>query len=362
MNKIILNYILKNFLKTFLITIAVVYSFGIILNLFEEIEFFKNLNVSILTPIILTSVNVPSIIIKILPFVIFVSSAIFMLKIRNNNDLLNLKVFGFSNLKIFFILAFTSFLLGWIVLIAINPVTASLSKYYEKTKSNYSRDIDHLVNFTKNGLWIKENTKKFQRVISANKPEGDFLLDVEIFHLDQNMNLLEKISSHKVNIKNNEWILEDASIFRPTNGVFKEEKHYEYRINSIYNYNKLNSLFKNFNTLSFLTLITDFEKLIESGYSKFFLTQSLHIMLSLPFFLFLMTALSAIFTLNSLKKTDNLKLITVGLFTCVLTFYFKDLSLALGKTDRIPIILAIWSPVIALSFLTFIGVLQINEK
>ena len=132
MNKIILNYILKNFLKTFLITIAVVYSFGIILNLFEEIEFFKNLNVSILTPIILTSVNVPSIIIKILPFVIFVSSAIFMLKIRNNNDLLNLKVFGFSNLRIFFILAFTSFLLGWIILIIINPITSSLQNIMSK--------------------------------------------------------------------------------------------------------------------------------------------------------------------------------------------------------------------------------------
>ena len=31
-----------------------------------------------------------------------------------------------------------------------------MSKYYEKTKSNYARDIDHLVSFNNNGLWIKE--------------------------------------------------------------------------------------------------------------------------------------------------------------------------------------------------------------
>ena len=43
-------------------------------------------------------------------------------------------------------------------------------------------------------------------------------------------------------------------------------------------------------------------------------------------------------------------------------FLFKDLSIALGQTDRIPIILAVWAPVIALSFFTFIGVLQINEN
>ena len=32
-----------------------------------------------------------------------------------------------------------------------------MSKYYEKIKADYSRDIDHLVTFNNNGLWIKEN-------------------------------------------------------------------------------------------------------------------------------------------------------------------------------------------------------------
>ena len=85
-------------------------------------------------------------------------------------------------------------------------------------------------------------------------------------------------------------------------------------------------------------------------------------MLSLPFFLFMMTALAAILTLNTLKKSDNLKFIVVGLLVSVLIFYLKDLSIALGQTERIPLILAVWAPVIALSLFTFIGVLQINEK
>ena len=92
------------------------------------------------------------------------------------------------------------------------------------------------------------------------------------------------------------------------------------------------------------------------------LNQSLHSMLTLPFFLFLMTALSSVLTLNTLKKSDNLKFIVLGLIISVLIFYFKDLSLALGQTERIPLILAIWAPVITLSFFIFIGVLQINEK
>ena len=36
----------------------------------------------------------------------------------------------------------------------INPITSSMSRYYEKTKSNFSKDIDHLVTFNKNGLCL----------------------------------------------------------------------------------------------------------------------------------------------------------------------------------------------------------------
>ena len=134
MNNIFFNYLLKNFLKTFTIFILVFYCFGVILNLFEEIEFFKNMDVNILTPLLLTSIFIPSMIIKISPFIIFFSSMWFMMRIRNNNDLLTLKVFGFSNLKIFLILAMASFLIGCVILLFVNPITSSMSKFYEKTK------------------------------------------------------------------------------------------------------------------------------------------------------------------------------------------------------------------------------------
>ena len=362
MNKILYNYLLLNFLKTFFILIGIFYGFGMILNLFEEIEFFKNLNVSILKPVILTGIIIPSILLKLLPFVIFISSMWFMLKIRNNKDMLTLKVFGCSNLKILSILALTSFLLGWIILFFINPVTSSLSKYYEKTKSNYSRDIDHLVTFNRNGLWIKENINDGTRIISAVKPEKENLIDVTITHLDKEYNLIEKIVSKKVNIKDKEWILNDVSIFFFDDGMFKKKQLETLKIVSIYDYEKINSLFRNFDTMSFLDLIFNYKTLIDNGYNKVFLDQSLHTLLSLPFFLMVMTGLASILTMNTLKKSNNFKFIIVGLISTVLIFYFKDLSIALGQIDRIPLILSIWAPIMALGVFISIGVLQINEK
>ena len=135
-----------------------------------------------------------------------------------------------------------------------------------------------------------------------------------------------------------------------------------YNIESNYNYEKINNLFSNFDTMSFINLIIDYKKLLNNGYNKDYLNQNLHTLLSLPFFLFLMTALAVILTLNTIQKSDNLKFIIIGLFLTVLIFYFRDLSLALGQTDRIPLILSVWAPVIILSFFSLIGVLQINEK
>ena len=362
MKNLLFNYILKNFLKTFFLCVLITYSFGMILNLFEEIEFFKNNNVSFFTPLMLTSIFVPSMVLKLLPFIVFISSMWFMIKIRNNKDLLTLKVYGYSNIKIFFILAFTSFILGWFILIVANPITSSMVKYYEKTKSQYARDIDHLVTFNNNGLWIKENLTKVDRIITARKTEGFKLVDVTIFHFDDKYNLYEKIFAKDVDISTNNWELKNVIIFKLVNGVFEKTKTNTYNIESIYNYDKITSLFNNSDTMSFLELIIDYNKLLNNGYNERFLNQSLHTMLALPFFLFLMTAIASILTMNTLKKSDNLKFIILGLVISVLVYYFKDLSIALGQTDRIPLTLSIWAPIIALSLFTFVGVLQINEK
>ena len=53
-----------------------------------------------------------------------------------------------------------------------------------------------------------------------------------------------------------------------------------------------------------------------------------------------MTALASILTMSTLKKSNNFTFIVVGLIACVGVYYFKDLSLALGQTNRISLSLA----------------------
>ena len=360
--KILFKYLLSGYCKTILKVILIFYCFGIILNLFEEIEFFKNLNTSIVIPITLTAFYIPSMMIKLLPFIIFISSMWFLLNIRNSKDLLILKVYGYSNFKIFFTLAFTSFIFGWLILFAINPITSAMMKYYEKTKSQYSRDIDHLITINKNGLWIKENVNSGYRIISADETRNNILKNIMIFNLDENHNLVEKIYSNNADISKNDWILRDVVISDLNGGVSRKRSFTSHTISSTYNYEKIMTLFRNFETMSFLDLITNYDRLQNTGYNKSHLDQNLNSMLSLPFFLFIMTALASILTLNTLRKSNNFNFIVVGLIACVGIYYFKDLSLALGQTNRISLSLAAWIPVAVIGLFSSIGILQINEK
>ena len=362
MIKVLSQYLLYGYFKRIFKVILIFYCFGLILNLFEEIEFFKNLGESLLIPIMLTALFIPSLIVKMLPFIIFISSLWFLLDLRNSKDLLTLKVFGYSNFKIFFILALTSFVFGWIILFTINPLTSSMVKYYEKTKSEYSKDIDHLVSINKNGLWTKENLNTGHRIISAKEIKNNVLEEITIFDLDKDYNLIQKIYSKTADISKNKWDLSKVLIIKFNDGIVQEDYKDSYSIFSKYDDEKINSLFSNFDTMSFLDLILNYRDLQNKGYNKSYLDQNLNSLLSLPFFLFMMTALASILTMNTLKQSNNFAFIVAGIIACVAIYYFKDLSLALGKTDRVSLSLAAWIPVAVLGLFGSIGILQINEK
>ena len=114
--------------------------------------------------------------------------------------------------------------------------------------------------------------------------------------------------------------------------------------------------------MSFIDLVLNYKQLQNKGYNKIYLDQNLNTMLSLPFFLLIMTALASILTMGTLKKSNNFMFIVVGIITCVLIYYFKDLSIAMGQTNRVSLSLAAWIPVVVVGLFSSIGILQINEK
>ena len=365
MNKVIYNYLIFNYLKIIVNFILVFMVLGIVLNLFEEIEFFKNLDVNISLPVFLTLLFVPNTIIKLIPFIVFFSSMWYFVSLNNKKEILTLKTFGVSNLKIIMSLSLTAFLFGTFIVLAINPITSVMVKSYENIKSNHSSYIDHLVSINKNGVWIKENNINERRIINAKKIINNNLIEATILVLNQKNLIIKRIESESINISSNEWKLKKVTIYEEKKddaGVFDVVLKDKLVLKSMYNADKIYSAYKNLDTISFWELITEYEKLKDRGYPQKYLNEKINIFISLPFFLLLMVILASILTMHQRAKTQNVYYIFVSILVCVVVFYFKDLSIALGQTGRIPLEISVWMPIIAVFLFCSIGVLSVNEK
>jgi lipopolysaccharide export system permease protein len=285
----------------------------------------------------------------------------FFLHLKGNKDLLSMKVFGYSNLKIAFIVAIFAFLFGCFILVAVNPLTSTLVNYYETEKAKYAKDVDHLISVNKNGVWIKEINDSGYKIINAEKIENNILKNISIYSFDKNNKFVRRIESESAIIFNDPWKMKNAFIFDEKNNFKKiSVKTHYFKTEKILD--KINSLYKNLNTLSFIDLIKNYEQLNEIGYSKKLLNEKIHKYISLPFFLFLMVILSSVFTIGTLNHKQNYYYIILSILISVVIYYFKDLSFALGQTGKINLILSVWMPIIAVGLFCSIGVIQINEK
>lgn len=360
MNKVLNNYIIKNYLKIVFNATLIFTCMVILLNLFQEIEFFKDVNVSFETPLVLTIMFVPNIVVKMFPFIIFASTMYYLVNINKNKELITFKIFGFSNIKIITILSITTFLIGLIILLTINPITSSMVKYYEQIKSKYSEDVDHLVSINKNGVWIKEKSEGEIKMIYAKKLQGEFLYKLSIYYFNKKDQNLTRIEAEKGNISKNNWILQKVKIYKS-----KERDaitHEKLDFYSIFNLSKIRSAYKNLDTISFLNLLRNQEKILSDGYSEEMIKEKLNSHFTLPIFLVLMVFLASIFGLETKNKINNTYYLFISIIACVLVYYFKDLSIALGQTNKIPIVLSVWMPLIAVTLFCSIGLLRLYEK
>ena len=193
---IINKYLASEFIKVVLNTIFVFFCLGFIMNLFEEINYFKDLDIGIYIPIMLTSLIVPSLLYNMFPFIILLSGIWFFLKIRKNDEVTAMKVSGMSNFSVIIIPGLLSFMLGVFFITSINPITSVLVQKYESLKGNYDRDKDYLATITQNGIWIKEKNN----IIRASNLQSENLMNVTIYEFDKNNNFVKRVEAKSANI------------------------------------------------------------------------------------------------------------------------------------------------------------------
>jgi len=352
------KFLLKLFFNSILFVFFIMSCLVIILNILGEIEFFKIYDVASFFPIYMGLLNTPSLIFEMFPFIFLISTQVFFVSLFNNNEIQIFKYSGLKNTSILFIITSFTFVIGILIIIFFYNASSNLKNFYIKIKSNYTSEENHLAVITKNGLWIKDISNDKITIINASKIENNFLLNVFITEFDKNFNVKRNIKSEKVDIIKKEWI-----IFNPR--VYQNNEQYDFenlKINTSFDYEKIQNLFSNLSSLSLMKLIELRKNYKQLNYSTTEVNIQILKILTYPIYFVMMTILSAIIMFNTKKYKSTTLKICLGLFFSVIIYYLFNFFYTLGNIEKISLILSVCMPLLTLSIINCLLIFGLNEK
>ena len=356
--KIYKKHIINDFLKLLLIISSIFFVLVLLLNLFEELNFFKDTNQSLYYPLLLNILNAPSILVNIFPFIFLISTQFLLINLIEKNELIILKNFGIDNFRLIAIISIVSFIASLFLIIFFYNFSAKLKHFYLDIKNDFATDNKYLAVITENGIWIKDEINNNKIIINAKLIEGNILKEVVITKFDNNFLPKEYIYGEIVDIKKKIWIIEKAIIIE--NNVRKIKNDFLFESN--FNSEKINTLFSNLTSLTIWELFNLRDEYASVGYSVNEINLHLQKIYSFPVYLTILTIFASVLMLNVPFNKPKFFYLLMGIFLSVLIFYINHFSSLLGENNKLPITLSVWLPHVIVSILTGIGMVRINEK
>ena len=357
--KIYQNYLIKLFLKNILTVLFVFLSLSFFLNILGEIKFFENYDVSIFFTIFLTLLNIPSIAFELFPFIFLISTQLFFMKLHDNGELIVLKNYGLSNLKIIKLLLYISLCCGIFIITIFYNFSSELKHSYLSFKNNYTEDNKYLAVVNENGLWIKDIFDENTMIIHAEKIEKNVLKDIVITIYDSEFRDQSNIVAREALINNNTWEIKNL-IKIDNSGIKKSFETYELETN--FDYVKINSLFSNLESLNIFELIQQKKDFQSVGLNIKDIDLHLHKLISFPLSLVIFTVLSSILMFSIKFNKSKTFMLILGIILSVIIYYIFYFFSLLGSNNQIPTIAAIWFPNLILFLCCMVGIVNINEK
>ena len=364
MLKSINRYIINEYIKSLFVVIAVMLSIILLVNLLDEFNFFKSKkDLKFIFFIIFTILKIPNLLINLFPFIILFGGIVFYLKIYNHNEVISLRVMGYSNIQIILIPALTSFIIGYIIVFLIVPFSSSMLRYYESLRSEYN-ETKNLVFVNETGIWILDKNEKEKNIIRIEKISKDFSVvnQITIYNYDTSNNFIKRIDATEGFIKDKNWQLNKVYIISTNKKNNNENYLNNYNYTSNVNISELKNVYKNTDTTSLLDINKEMAILEDKGYSTIDLRIRYQKLISFPIYLLAMSILSGLMIINLGTTSNYLKYGSYGVIISVMIYFLNDLSITIAKSGIISVDFSVWIPIFLIILINLVGITQVNAK
>ena len=353
------QYLIKSLLKNIFLISCLFLILSFLLNILEEIKFFKNLDLGISFSFLLTFLNVPSILYEIFPFIFLISTQMFFVNLFEKEELIVLKKHGVDNLVLIKILIITSLVCGILIVSLFYTISAQMKHSYLSFKNKFTDDKKYLAVVNENGLWIKDEVDNSINIINAETFENDTLKKLIITQMDKDFNIVKTIIGKSANIQKNTWKIKNVEVHE----IEKSKvSHDQILFKTNFNKEKLNNIFSNLTSLTFFELLSMSKDYNQLGYSTLEINSHLHKLYSFPIYLMIMSLVGGILMLNIKYNKSKIVNITIGIILSVIIYYLNYFINLLGTNEKLPIIISIWLPHLILFLFCLTFLIRINEN
>ena len=353
------QYLIKSLLKNIFLISGIFLILSFLLNIIEEIRFFKNLDLGISYSFLLTFLNVPSIVYEIFPFIFLISTQMFFVNLFEKEELIVLKKHGLDNLVLIKILITTSLVCGILIVSLFYTFSAQMKHSYLSFKNKFTNDNKYLAVVNENGLWIKDEVDNSINIINAEIFENDTLKKLIITQMDKDFNIVKTIIGKSANIQKNTWKIKNVEVHEMEKS---RANHDQILFKTNFNKEKLNNIFSNLTSLTFFQLLSMSKDYDQLGYSTLEINSHLHKLYSFPIYLMIMSLVGGILMLNIKYNKSKIVNITIGIILSVIIYYLNYFINLLGTNEKIPTILSIWLPHLILFLFCLTFLIRINEN
>lgn len=279
------------------------------------------------------------------PFAVLFGGMSAFWRLTRNHELVVSRAAGVSAWQFLLPVLVLAFILGIVKITLFNPLASTMLTRFERVEAAAFKGQESFLALSSSGLWLRQSDGTDQSVINARtfvQQGKDVELGVvSVFIYEGAGKFIRRIDAAEAILEDGFWHMKDVWVHEPD---VPSRHEAEFWLETDLTLGSIQDNFAPPETMSFWDLPEFIDTLEESGFSAVRHRLYWNSLLAAPLLMCAMVLIAATFTLRQSRRGGTIFVISGGVLTGFVFYFFSDVVFALGLSDSIPVTLAAWTP------------------
>lgn len=296
---------------------------------------------------------------RIIPFSVMFAGIYTCWRLNKTSELVVIRAAGLSAWQFLGPMLAAAFAFGILATTILNPLSAGMIAKYNRLESIYLNKSDNIVTIARTGIWLKQPAEGGYALFHAGSfDQRDWRFSrIIIFFFDQNDGFIKRIDADSADLKDGYWQIYNAVTNEPGAMIVEDRQRLPTNLTA----SKLQESFSNPDTVSFWKMNDYLRVMAQAGFPTSALEIHFQSLLARPLMLVAMVLLAAAFSLRPSRFGGQGLLIALGVGAGFFIFFMESMLHAFGISEKIPAVLAAWTPALVSLLLGATALLHLED-